>query len=337
MVSPNFKSFRADDRSYFALIKREIRHQLIAAGFDETKTGKVDLIVSEVTSNMAKYSNGAQLLACIGRDGAGDYFELVGLDEGPGIPDTKRVLVDGYSSTGSLGHGLGSIRRLSDLFDLYSVKDWGTILVSRVYKDDLPRNRKKTLDCQGINIPKMGETVSGDGFCYEESPDGFRVLIADGLGHGTNAHLAVEKACEAFAACPEKESPTETIRYLHEQIRKTRGVVGLVVTFNRQSGVWKMAGVGNISARWLGYNNSRSYVSYNGIIGFNIPGTMNDQQVEQEEFQQFIACSDGIRSRWDLSRFPAITQHHGMIVAAAIYKEYLRGSDDASVIVCKSV
>jgi hypothetical protein len=146
----------------------------------------------------------------------------------------------------------------------------------------------------------------------------------------------VEKACEAFAICPEN-SPTETIRYIHERIRKTRGVVGLVVFHHRIAREWRITGVGNIAARWTGPNNSRSYVSYNGIIGYNIPGTMNDQVLSLEDFNQFIACSDGIRSRWDLAKFPGIGHHDGMIIASAIYKEFVRGNDDASIIVCKSV
>lgn len=308
---------------------------LAGAGFDETRAGKVDIIVAELTSNLGKYADGGRILAGTGKDATGDYFEIVSLDNGPGIADPGRVLSDGYSSTGTLGHGLGSIRRLSDRSDLYSLRGWGTILTARVYKNE-PENKKKGLDCQGLNVPKPGEQVSGDGCCIQETPEGFRLLIADGLGHGPEAHAAVEKACEAFLLCPETSS-TETIRYIHERIRKTRGIVGLVVIFNKAASQWRIVGVGNIAARWMGYNNSRSYVSYNGIIGFNIPGTINDQVLSQEEFNQFIACSDGIKSRWDLAKFPGIGHHDGMIIASAIYKEFVRGNDDASVIVCKSV
>ena len=83
--------------------------------------------------------------------------------------------------------------------------------------------------------------------------------------------------------------------------------------------------------------NTRNHASYNGIIGYNIPGTMNEQLLSQEEFPQFIACSDGIRSRWDIARFPMLMQHDGMIIATALYKEFSRGTDDTSVLVCKSV
>ena len=336
MVNTFYKSFRADDRSYFSLIKKDIHAAATSAGFDEVKVGKIDIIVSEITSNLNKYAKGGELLVGIGNDSGGLYVEIISLDQGPGIPDIGRVLSDGYSSTATLGHGLGSIKRLSDLFDVYSVKDWGTTLVARVYKEEQPLFKKRRLECRGINVPKRGELVSGDGFCLEETDEGFRILVADGLGHGPDANAAVKEACGAFTACTEK-TPTETIRYIHSQIRKTRGIVGLVVFYNSQTRTWRMTGVGNIAARWMGALNTRNHVSYNGIIGYNIPGTMNEQMMSQEEFPLFIACSDGIKSRWDITKFPALMQHDGMIIASALYKEFSRGTDDTSVLVCKSV
>lgn len=336
MVNRHYKNFRADDRSFFSLIKKEIHQQAASAGFDEIRVGKIDIIIAEITSNLSKYAKGGQLIAGMGHDTVGEYFDLIGVDEGPGIPDLSRVVSDGYSSTGSLGHGLGSIKRLSDQFDIYSMRDWGTIVLSRVYKNDLTRVRKKKIDCEGLNVPKSGETVSGDGFFISDNSETWRILIADGLGHGEGAHLAVEMAGEAFAQCREN-SPTEIIRHIHERIRKSRGIVGVVIVFDKKSSRWTIAGVGNISIKWMGHNISRTYISYNGIIGFKIPGSINDQELSQEEFYEFIACSDGIRSRWDLARFPALGVHHGMIIASVLLKEFARGTDDTSVIVCKTV
>src|SRR6516164_8619938 len=178
MVNRHYKSFRADDRSFFSLIKKDIHQQVMAADFDGVRAGKIDIVVAEITSNLSKYANGGQILTGVGSDGHGDYFEVVCVDEGPGIPDVGRVISDGYSSIGSLGHGLGSIKRLSDQFDLYSIRDWGTILVSRIYKYELPRVKKKKIDCVGLNVPKTGEQVSGDGFFIRDSPDNWRIFVA---------------------------------------------------------------------------------------------------------------------------------------------------------------
>ena len=40
------------------------------------------------------------------------------------------MMKDGSSSTNTLGHGLGAINRLSDFFQIYSMRDWGTVSYS---------------------------------------------------------------------------------------------------------------------------------------------------------------------------------------------------------------
>ena len=45
------------------------------------------------------------------------------------------MMQDGMSTTNTMGHGLGSIKRLSDTFELYSQPGWGTIILSRIYNE----------------------------------------------------------------------------------------------------------------------------------------------------------------------------------------------------------
>lgn len=160
------------------------------------------------------------------------------------------------------------------------------------------------------------------------------MLIADGLGHGKEANTAVNEAVHQFRICT-AASPVDTIRFIHQGIRKTRGMVGNVVMFDTGTQQWTIAGVGNIATRLTSRFAQRNYIPYNGIIGHNIPGTMNDMHYTRDEYPQFIACSDGIRSRWDMQKFPMIYKADPMIQAAAIYKEYARRTDDMSVIICK--
>ena len=102
-------------------------------------------------------------------------------------------------------------------------------------------------------------------------------MLADGLGHGPEANLAVNEAAIAFRIFPEY-SPTETLRFIHSSIKKTRGAVANVVGYNFESKTWASAGIGNIAARMLGPSAFRNHMSYNGIVGHNIPNSMNDQQ-----------------------------------------------------------
>jgi hypothetical protein len=74
---------------------------------------------------------------------------------------------------------------------------------------------------------------------------------------------------------------------------------------------------------------------YNGIIGLNIPGTMNYTVIPAEKNQQLIMCSDGLRSRWDVSKYPSILKYDSMLLAAALYKDFNRRTDDSSVFIGK--
>ena len=62
MVSRTHAVFKADDRSYFAILKKEIHAIALSAGFIEHKIGEIDIIVAEMVSNLVKHAGGGQLL-----------------------------------------------------------------------------------------------------------------------------------------------------------------------------------------------------------------------------------------------------------------------------------
>lgn len=74
-------------------------------------------------------------------------------------------------------------------------------------------------------------------------------------------------------------------------------------------------------------------MGYNGVVGMNIPKTLNNSIVPAEKNQRLIMCSDGIRSGWDLSKYPGILRYDNAIIAASILKDFSRKTDDTSVLV----
>ncbi len=96
-----------------------------------------------------------------------------------------------------------------------------------------------------------------------------------------------------------------------------------------------MCGVGNIHTRLVDGITARSYLGYNGIIGMNIPYTLHNQRYNYEKGQMLVMCSDGIKSKWELTGYPGILRYDPAILGAAIYKDYTRGTDDTSIITCK--
>jgi len=325
----------ASDRSYFAILKKEVHALAVSGGFSGSRLGEIDIVVAEMVSNLSKHAQHGELLVKIIEEGNIPGIEIISLDAGPGMADVKSMQVDGISTKNTLGHGLGSIKRLSDEFGIFSLKGWGTILLSRIYSEPPPRplTRKKQV-IHSLVVPKPGEIACGDGFYAKHTRDTLSLFLGDGLGHGKDAELAVVKAIEAFRSCSE-ESPVEMLRFINSSVKRTRGLVATIAVLHPKEKTWRVCGVGNISTRFISANGHRHHNPYNGIVGLNMPNTMKDQEIPSEGGQLLCMCSDGIRSKWDLLKTPGILRHDPAIINAAIFKDFARNTDDMSTAICK--
>ena len=327
-------SFNAEDRSYFSILKKEIHKIASNAGFTTKKIAEIDIIVAEMTSNLIKHGGGGEILVRIFDDDSHDAIELISIDNGPGMADSMRMAEDGMSTSNTLGQGLGAMKRLSNTFELYSLRDWGTIVLSRVYKED-PRfySKKPISEVRSLVVPKPGELVSGDSTYYDFMQDSLRVFLGDGLGHGPEAFAAVQTAISAMKQS-NANTPSDILRHLHAASKKTRGLVATVAIFHFKEKQWAICGIGNIATR-SHFITPKNYMSYNGVVGMNIPNTLSEQVVKHERGQTIIMCSDGIKTRWELNKFAGIFRYDLSILAAAIYKDFGRKTDDTSVLVAR--
>jgi anti-sigma regulatory factor (Ser/Thr protein kinase) len=334
MVDATHISFAANDRSYFSLLKKEIHKRAEDAGISAVKINALDLIVAEMTSNLFKYAKDGEILMGVFGQGSSAYIELISIDNGPGMINPVKMMQDGMSTANTMGHGLGSIKRMSDTFDLYSLSGWGTIVLSRVYNNAKDLNVPEKVVVRPIVVYKPGEITSGDGISIKKTDKYLKLMLADGLGHGPEANKAINEAAAAFKVFPEY-SPTETLRFVHANIKKTRGAVINILAYNYQTRLWSSTGIGNIATRLIGPAIVKNQMSYNGIVGHNIPNTMNDQEYPAEQFNEVVLCSDGIKTRWDLAKYPMIQKKDPAVLGAAIYKDHARKTDDMSVVVIK--
>lgn len=335
MVSRTHIAFKAEDRSYFAILKKEIHALAVEAGFSEKKLGEIDIIVAEVVSNLVKHAGGGQVLVKLIEEKEFQGIELISLDNGPGMTDVTRMVADGVSTKNTLGQGLGAIKRLSDVFQVYSLKDWGTVMLIRIFESEFRvSGRPQKWEFSSVILPKPGETECGDGMFVTVTKDHLKLFLGDGLGHGKEAAKAVIQAGEAFSEYEEVE-PGQIIRHMNKAVKKTRGLVGTVAVFDLKEKIWRICGVGNISTRINSHTSAKNYMSYNGIIGMNVPNTLNAQEIPYEPGQHLIMCSDGLKSRWDAVKYPAIMRYDLSIVSASILKEFARHTDDMAVVTCK--
>jgi anti-sigma regulatory factor (Ser/Thr protein kinase) len=335
-----FTRYKIEDRSYVSFIKREIHTKIVAAGFDQVKVGQIDIVVSELTSNLVKHAGAGELLYRI-RDKTGTerpFFEVLCIDKGPGIDDMKSAMKDGMSTTMTLGQGLGAMQRLSNIFQIVSMPKWGTVLYSRFGERENTDERKpgSTLDITAVCVPKPHEEVCGDGWAVRRTESYTKILFGDGLGHGPHAQEAVDAASEAFMESEETD-PVAILREINAKVKRTRGLVATVAVFDRKALTWSICGIGNISVRLYTGIEYRNYMSYNGTVGLNIPNSMNATHLKVERNQHLFFCSDGILTRWDITKVPAMFKYDLALMAATLYKDFSRGTDDSSILIAKVI
>jgi serine/threonine-protein kinase RsbT len=56
--------------------------------------------------------------------------QITAADEGPGIPDLRKAMEDGFTTIGALGAGLPGVRRMMDEFEIHSKVGEGTRVVA---------------------------------------------------------------------------------------------------------------------------------------------------------------------------------------------------------------
>jgi serine/threonine-protein kinase RsbT len=85
-------------------------------------------VISELARNMLAYAERGEISIRIADNGRANGVMIVAQDDGPGIADPDRAVVDGFSTSGRLGLGLPGVRRLMDQFSLRSDVGNGTVV-----------------------------------------------------------------------------------------------------------------------------------------------------------------------------------------------------------------
>jgi hypothetical protein len=263
---------------------------------------------------------------------------MMALDQGPGIRNLAESLRDGYSTQGTSGHGLGAIVRLSKHADFYSVLGKGTAVLARwegPASGHSALNPSHGLRISAVSLPKPGQEVSGDSWAAVQHGEDLMVLVADGLGHGMEAHLASSEAVRILRQNPDLE-PKALLERCHQALRSTRGAAVAVarIDYGRQKVAF--AGVGNISGRiYSGCQLRQNAVSVNGTAGH-----------QTERMQEFYypwpadgllqLHSDGLATGASLEHYPGLALRDPTLIASVLYRDFARGRDDATVVIVKA-
>ena len=319
---------RVEDVSAVAACRSAGQALLTRHGFPAARAAEVALAVTEAASNLYKHARqGAMLLRAVQAHAQQPMLELITIDSGPGFRDVSAAMRDGHSTAGTLGIGLGAIRRLADFCDLYSLSGVCSALVARFGL----KPGWNAPACAGLVRPISGETECGDAFAVLRSDDRLMAVMCDGLGHGPLAAAAARAAMDEVLAEPDRE-PAAVLTRVHHRLNRTRG--GAVAVLSLEGNAARFAGLGNIAA-WILTSESRS-----GML--SVPGIAGHQARTIRQFDYNVPAgavlvlhSDGLSSRWDYRSMPALTDRDPLLIAAVLLAAAGVHRDDAGIVVLR--
>lgn len=295
--------------------------------FPAARDGMVAIAVTELATNLIKHGGGGHLIVDRFADAAGSGIEVIALDSGRGMADVERCLRDGYSSAGSPGTGLGAVARQSDIFHIFSRPGLGTAIVARFISG--PRRGDGVALGAAVSV-YPGERVCGDQWSFGEARTGPTLLVADGSGHGPDAHRAACLAVEAFQTHLQKDC-VPLVERIHAALLPTRGAAVAVARVDVAAQKIRFVGVGNIAGALVVDGELRHMVSNNGIAGHTAP-RIREFEYGFSGAPLLVLHSDGLSTRWGFGGYPGLVAQHPSLIAGVLLRDHRRGRDDATVV-----
>ena len=326
---------RVSDPTHAGEARRHAAIYAENAKLSEQERGSLAIVVTEMATNVVKHAQRGKLIVDhLGYNGMRG-LRVLAVDKGPGIHDVGVALRDGHSTAGTAGEGLGAIRRLATQFEIYSQPGKGTCVLAEFWPSAKGPKRGFGIDVGVVSVAIRGESVCGDGWATKATANTLLLMLSDGLGHGIYASEAAREA-ERILHESTSISPAIILRDTHDALRKTRGAAVAVAAIEVEVGRLLFTGVGNVSATLLDRQNSRGLASHNGTAGHEM------RKVQEFAFpwnsnNLLVMHSDGVSGRWDLRDYPGIWNKPASVIAAVLYRDFVRERDDATVLVAKSV
>jgi serine/threonine-protein kinase RsbT len=107
-------------------VRQQVRTWAVEIGFGLVDQTKIVTAASELARNTVDYGKGGTVILETLQSGIRKGLRLVFEDKGPGIPDIKLAMTDGYTSGQGLGLGLSGSKRLMHEFEIVSKVGKGT-------------------------------------------------------------------------------------------------------------------------------------------------------------------------------------------------------------------
>lgn len=103
-------------------------------GFSSSEATLVAAAISELARNIVCYARDGEIVVNMVNGDRRAGISITARDRGPGIPELKRVMLVGFSTSGGMGLGLPGVRRIMDEFNIESQAGKGTTITAIKWK-----------------------------------------------------------------------------------------------------------------------------------------------------------------------------------------------------------
>lgn len=106
--------------------RQSVAREMKARGTSSIRITRFATAVSEIARNAIVHGGGGEISICL--DARKEYLLVECKDRGSGIEDIEQAMIDGFTTAGGMGKGLGGARRLSHTFEIVSAPGQGTLI-----------------------------------------------------------------------------------------------------------------------------------------------------------------------------------------------------------------
>ena len=335
MTRSEGETLTISDESGVILAGRQTKTVLRELNFDPAAVEDIVLAVHELASNIVKHADRGTITLtpriCDDRYG----IEINATDSGPGIVDVEQAIVDGYSTAGGLGGGLGTVHRLMDEVVIdsdHNAQAGFQVTATRWSREPSPSpHAAPPLVVGTATRPKPGCDQNGDAFLIEHKAGETLVGVIDGLGHGQAAHHASRQA-KQYVRTHTDQSVADLFAGVERVCRDTRGVVMLLARFEWRAGTVTLGSVGNITLRVCDSPTARHLTPKRGVLGNRAPNPRISEW-KWPPSAVMVIHSDGLTSRWQCDEFSFRDDRTITETAEDLLQQLSNGEDDATVLI----
>ena len=132
-----------------------------------------------------------------------------------------------------------------------------------------------------------------------------------------------------------KASLDKLVELTDINLRKTRGTVLSMVELFPEEEQINFIGIGSIFNRIITRDNTVTLFTLYGTVGYILP-ILETKKYKWPSKSLLIMHSDGLKTKWNLEDYPGLTDANPSIIAAILYRDYNRGTDDIVVMVIRN-